>query len=296
MASQDRLVLENDYLRAEFVHKGAELQRLRYKPGGVELMWSGDAAFWGKHSPILFPIVGALKDNQYEYRGERYSLGRHGFARDRYFELVEHDTHSITFRLCDDADTLRVYPFQFDLRVSYALSEESLSCTYTVSNVSSEDPLLFSVGAHPAFSVPFRSEQDYRDYYIHFDRDSSLERYPLTAEGLIKSTPEVMELDEHKLALSKELFHQDALVFKHFKSKNITLGYAKEGLRIEMNIGNFPFLGIWAAKDAPFVCLEPWLGIADGVDHNQDFEKKEGVIRLAPGQESINMWKIWVYD
>lgn len=292
--SDNRLTLENELLRVAFVRHGAELQQVYYKTDGIDLLWNGDPKFWGKHSPILFPIVGTLKDNEYIYREVRYSLGRHGFARDKEFELIAHKDDSIEFKLCHDEETLRVYPFHFELSVRYELVGACLSCTYSVTNTSDTNPLFFSIGAHPAFAVPSREQYSYEDYYIRFDQDTSLDRYPLTKEGLLYPTPIPVELDRGKITLSKELFYKDALVMKQIKSNIITLGNSKDSFRMEMHIGDFPFLGIWAAKDAPFVCLEPWLGIADSMDHIQDLESKEGIIKLESGSDLSKTWKICV--
>lgn len=292
--SDNRLTLENDFLRVAFVRHGAELQQLYYKTDGIDLLWSGDTAYWGKHSPILFPIVGTLKDNEYIYQDVRYSLGRHGFARDKEFELIAHESDSIEFKLRHDEDTLRIYPFHFELIVRYDLVDACLSCTYKVTNISPADPLLFSIGAHPAFAIPFREQYSYRDYFIQFNQDTSLARYPLTVEGLLHPTSVPMELDRGKLPLSMELFYRDAIVIKQINSDVITLGNSKDSFRMEMHIKDFPFLGIWAARDAPFICLEPWFGLADSTDHNKKLELKEGIIKLEPNSEWVKSWKISV--
>ena len=295
MGPDNRLTLENDFLRVAFVKHGAEIQQIYSKKEGIDLLWSGDAEYWGKYSPILFPFVGTLKDNEYIYREVSYQMGRHGFARDKTFEVIAHDHEAIEFRLSYDEETLRVYPFHFELCIRYELVDSCLSCTYKISNVGVDDPMFFSIGAHPAFKLPTRQEYTYHDYFIEFDLDTTLQRYPLSEKGLLHSTPVIMELVQHKLPLSNELFYRDALVFKQFSSRAIILGNQKDNLVLHMDISEFPYLGIWSARNAPFVCLEPWLGIADSMDHDKNLEKKEGIIKLEPKKEMIKSWRIHIY-
>lgn len=292
MVSDNRLTLENDFLRVAFVRHGAELQQLYSKKEGIDLLWSGDAEYWGKYSPILFPFVGTLKNNEYIYREVSYQMGRHGFARDKVFQVVSQSMDTIEFKLVFDEETLRIYPFEFELVVQYRIFNDSLSCTYKVSNKSSRNSMFYSIGAHPAFVVPFDKQYSYRDYFIKFDQDTALERYPLTSEGLLHLISVPVELDEGKLLLSNDLFYRDALVFKQFSSRSIILGNQKDNLVIHMDISEFPYLGIWSARNAPFVCLEPWLGIADSKNHDKKLEKKEGIVKLEPNKEMKKSWSI----
>ncbi len=160
--------IENQELKVSIEAKGAELQSLYHKDYQLEYMWSGDPAFWGKHAPLLFPIVGTLKGNTYYYEGRAYSLPRHGFARDREFTVESQRADSITFLLQSDEQTRAVYPFEFELRVGYRLVSNKVSTTYQIRNPSSE-PMYFSVGGHPAFRVPLVPDTEYTDYYLEFD-------------------------------------------------------------------------------------------------------------------------------
>jgi galactose mutarotase-like enzyme len=284
------IILENEQLRAVISSKGAELQSLINKTTGLEYIWSGDAAFWGKHSPVLFPIVGALKEDTYFYKEKSYQLPRHGFARERTFLKDQLSLKEVVFTLTHDAATLAVYPFAFSLRLRYKLTDTSLSCTYEVSNTG-YDELLFSIGAHPAFAVPVVKETVYKDYFLQFNKKEQLHRWKLEG-GLIADHAEELFTENNRLPLSHALFYDDAIVVKNMQTNRITIGCTKHAYGIHFSFDNFPFFGIWAAKDADFVCLEPWCGIADSVKHNQQLTGKEGIITLAAGTNWQRGWSV----
>ena len=283
--------LENQQLKISIHPKGAELQGLWSRRHQLEYMWSGDPAFWGKHSPLLFPIVGTLKDNTYYYQGKAYSLPRHGFAREREFEVESHAADAITFLLRSDDATRASYPFTFELRVIYRLLPEGLSTTYQVTNPAKET-LYFSVGGHPAFKVPLAPDTAYQDYYLAFERKETAPRWPISGDGLIESRPQPLLQDADILPLTKDLFAKDALVFKHLASSSVTLRSAKTERGLRIDFPGFPFLGIWAAPKADFVCIEPWCGIADSVDSDQQYVDKEGVNRLEAGGVFERTWAL----
>lgn len=286
-------IIENEFLKAEIKSKGAELCGLTDKATQLNYMWKGDPAFWGKHSPVLFPIVGALKDNTYYYGDKSYQLGRHGFARDRDFEVLEKSENEITFLLESDEETLQQFPFAFRFKIKYALSGKELTVTYSVVNPS-DQPLLFSVGGHPAFALPLAEGTVYEDYYLEFEYEEAAGRWPISAEGLIEEAPVPIFSNSKKLPLSKSLFYKDALVFKQLRSQKLTLKTDKAAGGVEFKYPGFPYLGIWAAKNADFVCIEPWCGIADSVNSNQQFTDKEGINVLASGRVFERTWSVGV--
>lgn len=291
MEAEKTFVLENDWFSIEVSNFGAQLKKVYHKPSNTSLLWDGDPVYWGKTSPVLFPIVGTLKDNQYELDGQTYKLGRHGFARDRLFSLDHISDDELSLILRNDERSLEVYPFEFHLKLTYRLHSEMLEVLYQVKNTSGNYPLYFSLGAHPAFQVPL--EGKYEDYYLEFKEDKSLWRYPLTNEGLLTRDPEKVELnDKGQLSLSHELFYNDALVITSYQTKIIKLGSRHNDLALYFDRGNFPHLGIWSAKDAPFICIEPWQGHADYVDTSSFFSKKEGVIELGCNELWSDYWRI----
>ena len=285
------IIIENKKIRAVISSKGAELQSLLNKETGIEYMWSGYANFWGKHSPVLFPIVGSLKGDTYYYEEKKYQLPRHGFAREKIFLQDQVSNEEAVFTLVADATSLAVYPFLFSFSLRYTLHKNTLTCTYNVVNTNSKE-MLFSVGAHPAFAVPMVEGTNYTDYYLEFNKAEILHRFKIAAGGLISANSEVLPITDNRLFLQHELFYEDAIVIKHMESNSIILGCTKHPNGIKFNFENFPFFGIWSAKDANFVCLEPWCGIADSVNSTQQLIEKEGIINLAPSGNWQKEWSV----
>lgn len=284
------IIIENENLKAVISPLGAELQSLFNKKTGIEHMWSGDANYWGKHSPVLFPIVGALKNDTYYYNDKPYSLPRHGFARERTFLQDQISKEEAVFTLTQDAESLAVYPFAFTLKLHYKLQNDSLTCTYEVLNTGYTE-LLFSVGGHPAFAVPMVPQSVYTDYYLEFNNSAALYRWKLE-EGLIAANAVLLPTTGMKLFLQQELFYADAIVLKSMPANAIKLASNKHGHGLIFTFENFPFFGIWAAKNAGFVCLEPWCGIADSVNSNQQLVNKEGIITLAINTQWQRNWRV----
>ena len=287
------ILLENEFISASFSSKGAELQQLKSKQTNLSYIWSGDPAFWPKHSPILFPVIGALKQGRYEYEGKSYVLPRHGFARDHEFEVEQISEFEVLFTLSESEDTLLVYPFDFILGIRYKILGALLTCTYEVSNPGTK-ALLFSVGAHPAFKVPLEEGVKYEDCYLEFNADTHLV-YHKIENDLIADETVTIPLEDKKLPLSYELFYDDALVFKTLKSDCISIKNTKNNHGLDFCFEGFPFFGIWAAKKADFVCLEPWCGIADGVNHDQQLKNKEGIRHLEAGGTWQRSWSVKTY-
>jgi galactose mutarotase-like enzyme len=287
------ITITNAVISATINPKGAELVSLIHQASQIEYMWSADPAFWGKSSPVLFPIIGSVKEDTFFYGNKLYNLPRHGFARERVFSVENQTDDSATFLLKSDITSLTVFPFPFELRLHYSLSENQLHVKYEVRNTGDAE-MFFSVGGHPAFKVPLVEGTNYEDYYLEFNTEEDFMRWPLTREGLIEATPEKLPIENGRIPLTKELFYQDALVFKHLRSDSVTLKSDKIAHQLTFNFKGFPFLGIWAAKNADFVCIEPWCGIADSANHNQQLIEKEGINRLDAGGVFERTWRVEV--
>ena len=285
------MILENDLLQAQVEPKGAELRRLIRKSDNYQYLWDANPAYWAKTSPVLFPIVGALKEDTYVYQGKNYHLPRHGFARDMEFAAHRVSATCAEFTLTDSPETRAVYPFSFQLTLRYELVGSTLVCTYTVSNPDQQHPLLFSIGGHPAFAATTTERLTYDHYYLEFPADDVLNCHHVEG-NLLGNEASTITLDNHRLPLSHKLFYNDALVLKSMKSKQLFLRNTVNDNGIGFAHENFPYFGIWAAKDADFVCLEPWSGIADTVQHNQQFEEKEGIQRLAAQKKWTGRWLV----
>ncbi|RAJ82043.1 galactose mutarotase-like enzyme [Chitinophaga dinghuensis] len=285
--------LSNEKLTVDIAEKGAELQSIKRNDNSLEYMWSGDPAFWGKKSPVLFPIVGGLKNNSYHYNGQEYTLGRHGFARDMNFTVVEQGPDNVLFSLVATEETLKVYPFHFIFSIRYVLTDTKITVSYHVKNTGNE-MMYFSVGAHPAFKVPVAEGSSFTDYYLHFSHTENAGRWPLSEKGLIEMEPTPLLNNTQKLPLEKSLFYEDALVFKHLASNQISIKSDLTSYGVTVQFDDFPYMGIWSAKDANFVCIEPWCGIADNVYTTSELAAKEGINALHPGQLFDRSWSVTV--
>jgi galactose mutarotase-like enzyme len=283
--------IENGTLSATIKTKGAELASVSHVNTALEYMWGADPAFWGKSSPVLFPIVGALKDNLFEYQHRNFTLPRHGFARDEDFQVESKSENRIVFLQHDTPSSMDKYPFHFELRLIYTLHENTLHTTYEVKNTGHEF-LYFSIGGHPAFKVPITAGLKYEDYFLEFDQHETADRWPISKDGLIEITPEPFLKNEKRIPLTRQLFANDAIVLKHLKSKKISLRTDQDPHGLEVDFSGFPFLGLWASKNADFVCIEPWCGIADSENHNNALTVKEGIEKLASGDVWQRTWKV----
>lgn len=276
------ITIENNFLIVRAKEEGAELCSIISKQTQLEYMWQAGAA-WSKHAPVLFPVVGQLKNDTYTYNGNAYKLERHGFARTKKFTLIKEEKDKMAFMLGADNETLQKFPFRFELYISYTLTDKQLDIHYTVKNTDDKQ-LFFSIGAHPAFRLPLHKHETYEDYHLEFNRLENAPRYVLDNGMISTHTKPVIENDT-LLPLSKQLFYEDALVFKNLESTQISLCSKKYTNGLHFRFKGFPFFGIWAAKDADFICLEPWHGIADSTSHKGELENKEGIIKLEPAKE-----------
>ena len=271
--------IKNEHIKAKIKSFGAELNSLQKIDEDLEYMWQGDSKYWNRHSPILFPIVGRLKNDSYTYQNQKYNMTQHGFARDKEFEVIKNEVDFIEFRLKSDEKTLEIYPFSFELYLSYKLEKNSLIVSYKVIN-KSDDKMLFSIGAHPAFNWTLKEDEKKEDYFLEFENIKETKRYFLNDKGLVYDSVDLKIID-NKIALNEELFKNDALVFEDLNIKTLTLKNSINENYIKLNFENFPYLGIWSKPTgAPFICIEPWFGVADDENSNQNFEDKKGIITL----------------
>lgn len=268
------ITIKNDQITAQFRTHGAELFSLKDK-NNKEFIWEGNPKFWGKHSPILFPIVGSLKNNTFDYDGASYSLPRHGFAREMNFEVIDEKQDSVTFSLQSNAATLKKYPFAFELQLSYTLIDNTLQLGYKVINTSNT-VLPFSIGGHPAFALP----KAFENYQLQFEGSDAL-TFNLLEEGLISDQTKTIEIPNQKLDLNYQLFKNDALVFKKIPSKIVTILEGNQPI-LKVDYTDFPDLGVWTLENAPFICIEPWFGYSDTSNNSGEILEKEGILLVEP--------------
>ncbi len=290
----NHITLTNQALTVTISPKGAELQSIFSKEHGLEYMWNANPDFWSKKSPVLFPIVGGLKENTYTYLGKEYHLNRHGFARDMMFQIGDVSETSVTFFITSTTETQELYPFSFVFFITYTINQNTLSITYSIEN-KGQTEMYCSVGAHPAFKIPLTENTSFNDYYLALNTTETTGIWPLSSDGLIELHPLPFLENTNRIPLTKELFYKDALVFKDLKSNALSIlnNVNKHGLTVAYN--GFPYMGIWSSKDADFVCIEPWCGIADSTNTTGILQNKEGINCLMPSEVFNRTFTVTVF-
>lgn len=275
--------LETEQAIVKIAVQGAELQSFIRKDTGFEYIWQADPQYWGRHAPILFPNVGRLQDNQYLYQNKRYTQPQHGFARDLPFTVVTASPTHILLELSQTPATLKNYPFAFNLRIAYYLEESNLRVEWTVTNPA-EDTLYFSIGGHPAFNIPLEPQETLNDYDLVFAEPFDGEL--LCLEGPFLNRNRHKRLNEKAIThvpLTKSLFKEDALIFEAIDELTLANKERTHGVRVHTN--EMAFVGVWSPlDDAPFVCIEPWQGIADTIDTSKEWSTKYGSHALLGGE------------
>jgi galactose mutarotase-like enzyme len=274
--------LQSESLSVSISSSGAEVTSAK-NTKGLEYIWQADKTIWPRHAPVLFPIVGKLKDNRFIFNEASFELGQHGFARDKEFALVKEDPESCTFQLTSDEQSKKIYPFDFIFQINYRLHKNTLWVDYTVLNPG-VSTLYFSVGAHPGFNCPLLPGETFNDYYLEFENDTY--EQTLLSDGLRSDHKKKLTFENKRLFLDEHLFDFDALVFENSQVDKISLRSLKSPHRIDMESKAWPYFGIWSKKGCSnFVCLEPWYGIADSERTNQRLKDKDGILELEPAKE-----------
>jgi galactose mutarotase-like enzyme len=279
--------LRSAELSAEVNPLGAQLSVLR-DADGHDLLWNGDPAVWAGRAPLLFPIVGTLAGGSYRLGSKSYPLPRHGFARGSQFDVVAATSSRATFRLNADEVTAQVYPFRFQLDVDFALNGATLSVISSVRNTGQEQ-MPASIGYHPGFRWPLPYGEPRADHFIEFAVDEGPSIRRLDADGLLSPQRHPTPLSHRRLALDDALFRDDVVIFDEIHSRSVSYGAGK-GPRIRVSYPDAHYLGVWTRPGAPFICIEPWQGIADEAGFSGDFRNKLGVFTLPPGAvQSLTM-------
>jgi galactose mutarotase-like enzyme len=287
------LKIASHALSAEIATLGAELGKLSDASGRL-LQWDGDPAIWAGRAPILFPIVGELRDGRYRVDGRTYALPRHGFARRSTFDVVSHADDSAVLGLRANDETRKVYPFDFELQLAYTLSGAALRVVATISNHGSK-PMPASVGFHPAFAWPLPFGQARADHFIRFERDEPAPVRRLDPHGLLLAEARPSPVVGDVLALRDDLFVDDALIFDALTSRRVSYG-ASAGPRLDIDFEDFPMLGVWNKPGAEFVCIEPWQGVTDPVGFDGELSDKTGIIVVEAGRSRAFTMTITLND
>ena len=280
--------LTSSQLTISIVEHGAELRSIQ-TPQGREWLWQADPKVWPRHAPILFPIVGRLKDDTLRHQDKTYRLTQHGFARDMAFAIERHGANHCTLLLKDDATTRAQFPFAFELRVTYQVTGNRINIFYEVTNPGA-DSLPFGIGAHPGFVWPLAPDVAKDAHRISF---TQAEPQPIRRleNGLLLPDPFPTPITEQSLALNDELFRRDVVLFDHINSRSVTFE-APGKAAITIGFPDFPHFGIWTKPGADFLCIEPWQGYASPQDFDGPFVTKPGLAHLAPGE--ARTWHYWI--
>ena len=270
----------NDFLTIGADTKGAELMSIKTIKDNVEYLWQADTKVWCRHAPILFPIVGRLNEDKTVIEGETYSMGQHGFARDLEFKIIDKTKKSISYELLYNEDTLKKYPYKFNLLVKYTLIENKLEISYRVKNID-DKVIYFSIGAHPGFICPLFQDEKFEDYFLEFSNKENADIY-LFEDGMFSGGRAPNLKGDTIIPITRELFINDALVYEKLASSSISLNSRKHQRGIKITFQGFPYLGIWSRPqgDGDFVCIEPWFGLADFKNSDGIFKNKQGMLSL----------------
>lgn len=279
-----RVSLSNAFLWADIQTGGGELVSLRDR-AGTEYIWQGDPAFWSGQNPILFPIVGSLKNGRVDIGGRAFEMARHGFARRSEFSVVEQGEDFCVLELRDSPETLARYPFPFVLRVRHQLLNDGFSTAFTVENPG-EGPLPFCIGAHTAINCPLFQGERFEDYSLVFDQAEDADTLLLTPEGLIRRSGSEPMLRGGTVALDYGVFQRlDTVIFQGLHSRRVRLRHKETGRGVSLDFHEFPMVAFWTKPGGPFLCMEPWQGCAALDDESGRFQDKPHVLKLAPGEK-----------
>ena len=282
MAGAEVRHIENDYIKVGCKSIGGEWCSLINKSTGIEYLWQADPKYWGRSSCILFPTIGKLKDGAYHINDQTYKLNQHGFLRNELMSIIEHDHRSIGYSKKSDAKTLLLYPFEFEARMIYELDGATLSITYEIYN-NSDQVMPFSIGAHPAFNVPIELGHRRSDYSLRLNQVETAETMLLDKAGLISSATRPVLTNQDTIPITDHLFDHDALILSDLRSSQITLLNSQDRAIWTFDFSGFPYLGIWSKnQESPFVCIEPWHGIADLAKASGNLYEKKGIETIKP--------------
>lgn len=284
--------IKNDSLSLSISEHGAELQSIK-DINGKEYLWDGDPEYWPRHSPILFPIVCGLWKNTYRYGGETYKMERHGFARDTDFKLVRKADDRITFALSDSEETLKVYPFHFNLAISYRLEGNKIHVVWHVENTD-DKTIYFQIGGHPAFLVPDAKKGEPLTGSLKWDNNAP-ERLYGNVNGCLAKGYHKVATPDGVWNFTENDFEDDALIFDRSQLHHVEL-LDKDNKPVVQLDFKAPAVGIWSpsGKHAPFVCIEPWYGIHDWAEFEGDFQEKYLMNQLLPGSSFMSEYIITI--
>ncbi|ELB05477.1 MULTISPECIES: aldose 1-epimerase family protein [Enterococcus] len=289
----EKVILKNNEIQVEILLKGAELASVKDLIDETEYIWQADSEVWGRHAPVLFPIVGKLKNDSYSYKGKTYQMSQHGFARDMNFEIYNQSSQEVTFSLTATEETRACYPFDFQLLITYHLAGRELGIMYHVKNLDEEQDLYFSIGAHPGFNLPLDDQTTFDDYVLQLRPETTRKFIAVNNEVLLNPESSYEE-QKNDFPIDRELFKNGVLIFKTTGPTSATLTSPYSSKQIKISYDDMPYLGIWSTYPiaGEFVCVEPWCGIADSKNTDGNYSKKIGINHLRPEEDFVRSYRI----
>ncbi|WP_109832266.1 aldose 1-epimerase family protein [Reichenbachiella versicolor] len=288
--------IENELFSVAVQEKGAELCSIKSKSTNIEYIWQANPDIWGSSAPVLFPIIGNLKEGKTKIDKESYKIPRHGLVRNNSkVKLINKTKTRLSFLLSSDEESIELYPYKFDFKISFFLFENKLQIFHEIVNLNRE-PMLFSVGAHPAFNIPWKKGENYDDYYLEFEYEEEATVFDLKPSGLLGEKEKPLIKKAKQLPLAHELFEDDAKIFTELKSTDVKIKSKTNKASISINYDDFPFLAVWAKPNGDFVCIEPWNGLPDFESADGHFKNKAGNIKLTPGNTHYASYTIQVNE
>lgn len=286
--------LKNNAIELRVNSKGAELVGIKDLVTGQEYVWQKDPKFWAKSSPVLFPFVGAIKDNRYFYNGKQYDISlKHGFARDNEFKLSSQGEDFLEFVFSSNEETKKLYPFDFNFFMKYIIEDKTVKIEYRVENLTDGD-MYFSLGAHPAFATPTNENIAFTDYYIEFEKEEAGEIFGLNG-ALISSKDKIKFFEGKRINLEKNSFINDAAIVENPNSNIVWLKNSKNNSGVKFDFSGFKYIAFWNVPGADYVCFEPWNGISDYDNASGELTEKVGIEKLEKNGEYIRELNITIF-
>ena len=278
--------LHNDNLTITINDFGAELSSIKKNETQREYLWQADPKYWKRHSPVLFPIVGSVWNGEYKVDNKTYKLSQHGFARDNEFTMMNKTDNEVSYIFKSNEQTKEKYPFEFELIISYKLEKNAVHVCWEVKNTSPQ-MMYFQIGAHPAFNYMNYNENTEVEGYIKMNnKEEKLELTVIGEKGCAKKEREAFIIKDNKIAIKKDTFNRDALIFDKKQVSEVTLLDSKEKEYIKVSFDS-PLVGIWSPKKdefSPFICIEPWYGRCDSENYTGEFKDREHMQCIESGK------------
>ena len=292
MRNAGMFTLGNDVLAVRVSNMGAELQSV--VRDGVERMWCGDPAVWGRRAPLLFPLIGRLRDGWYALDGRRIDAPTHGFCRDRAFDAEQVSDTEARFTTVADEQTRAVYPFDFRLTVCFALEGPTLVKTHEVENLGGA-PMPFELGGHEAYATRLLPNERMADCFVRFEGLDAIEMFGMDEAGILTLPKTAVPLEDGCLTRTPEQLGIDTVVLENVPGSAVALASTANPYEVRVEFPDFPYLGIWTKAgqdDARYLCIEPWSALPDTHFSPRELAEKPGVRTLAPGERATLSYRM----